>query len=176
MNRQKLTVWQGKSILCQKTPQKRLFLCARIRVSWLRKDLDAKRLTPGQLLGWPWKRWSITLQTSFVEGQWHQNWAHTSPLHCYRVCALKFAKSDFWGKTLHTRKFSTGKVFGATTNGTLTHSGFRKCSQLGWPRLRFEVITAQSEAMGQEPVKNQRCNGSKSLCQFSSNRFETNRT
>ena len=30
LNRQQLTVWPGKSILCQKTPQKRLFLCARI--------------------------------------------------------------------------------------------------------------------------------------------------
>ena len=50
MNRQKLTVWPGKSIFC-KTPQKRLFLCARVGVTWFWKDLDAKQLTPGQLLG-----------------------------------------------------------------------------------------------------------------------------
>ena len=30
INRQKLTVWPGKSILWKKTPQERLFLCARI--------------------------------------------------------------------------------------------------------------------------------------------------
>ena len=66
MNRQQLTVWPGKSILCQKTPHFRLFWWTRIWVAWLWKDLDAKRLTTGQLLGWPWKVWGITLQTSYV--------------------------------------------------------------------------------------------------------------
>ena len=36
--------------VCQKTPQKRLFLCARIWVTWLWKDLDAKPLTAGVAL------------------------------------------------------------------------------------------------------------------------------
>ena len=48
-NRQKLTVWPGKLILCKKTPQKRLFLCARIWVTWLWNDLDAKPLTPAEV-------------------------------------------------------------------------------------------------------------------------------
>ena len=95
--RQKLTVWQGKSILCQKTRQKRLFLCARIGVTWLCKDLDAKRLTPGQLLGCTWKLWGMTLPTSFVEGRWHQNWANTSPLYFFTVGTCKFAEKWFFG-------------------------------------------------------------------------------
>ena len=132
----------------QKTPQKRLFLCAQIWFTWLWKDLDTKQLTPGQLLGWPWKLWGVTLQTSYVEGRLHQNWAHTSPLHFFSVCARKFAKSDLLGKTLHTRKFSTGKFFGTDTHGILTHSGFRKCRRFGWPSLGFKVIAAQSEVTG----------------------------
>ena len=139
--RQQLTILPGKSILCKETPHFCLFWWTRIWVTWLWKDLDAKRLTPGQLLGWPWKLWGITLQTSYVEGRWHQNWAHTSPLHFFTVETQIFAKkSDFLGKT--------GKFFGAGT-----HSGFRKYSRFGWPSLCFEVIAAQSEVVG----KNQLC-------------------
>ena len=97
INRQKLTVWPEKSIFCaKKTPHFRLFWWTRIWVNWLWKDLDAKRLTPGQLLGCPWKLWGIALQTSYVEGRWHQNWAHTSPLHCFNVGTHKFAKKWFF--------------------------------------------------------------------------------
>ena len=151
MSRQQSTVWLGKSILCKKTPQKLLFLCARIWVTWLWKDLDAKPSKPGQQLGWPWNLWGIMLQTSYVEGCWHQNWVHTSPLHFFIECARKFKKkSDFLGKTLCTRKFSTGKFFGASTHGILTYSGFRKCNCFGWPSLRFEVTVAQNEVIGQK--------------------------
>ena len=41
--------------------------------------LDADKMTPGQLLGYPWKLWGITVQTSYVEGRWHQTWADTNP-------------------------------------------------------------------------------------------------
>ena len=98
-------VWKGNNwrfgrenrFCAKKTPLKRLFLCARFGVTWLWKDLEAKRLTPVQLLGWPWKLWGITLRTSCVEGRWHQNWAHTSPLHCFSVCEQKFANKWFFG-------------------------------------------------------------------------------
>ena len=36
-------------------------------------------------------------------------------------------KTELFCKSLRTRKFSTGKFFGASTHGILTHSGFRKC-------------------------------------------------
>ena len=35
-------------------------------------------MTPGQLLGSCWLIWGITIQTSYVEGRWHQNWVYTS--------------------------------------------------------------------------------------------------
>ena len=74
MNRQKLTVRPGKSILCQKTPQKTAIFVCRNR-SYLtlkgpvRQTVDTRSTTGG-----PWKLWGITLQTSYVEGRWHQNW------------------------------------------------------------------------------------------------------
>ena len=46
-------------------------------------------------------------------------------------------KSNFLGKTLRTRKFSTKKNFGAATSGILTHSGFRKYSLFGWSSLCY---------------------------------------
>ena len=36
-------------------------------------------------------------------------------------------KMELFCKTLRTRKFWTGKFFGASTHGILTHSGFRIC-------------------------------------------------
>ena len=43
-----------------------------IGITSLWEDLDDKLLTPGQLLGYPWKLGGIKVQTSYVEGQWHQ--------------------------------------------------------------------------------------------------------
>ena len=143
----------------QKAPQNWIFWWTRIWVTWFWKDLYAKLLTPGQPLGPPWKLWGITLQTSYVEGRCHQNWAHTSPLHFFTVRTRKFAKKWFGGKVLRTRKISTGRFFGAGTHGILTHSGFRKYSRLGWPSLLFEVIAAQSEVIGQKPVVLQKIRG-----------------
>ena len=37
------------------------------------KEVDAKLLTPDQLLGKPWNILGITVQMSYVEGRWHQN-------------------------------------------------------------------------------------------------------
>ena len=48
-------------------------------ITSLWEDLEAKLLTPGQLLGYPWKVWGITVQTSYVEGRWHQNWVCSRP-------------------------------------------------------------------------------------------------
>ena len=48
-------------------------------ITSLWEDLEAKLLTPGQLLGYPWKVWGITVQTRYVEGWWHQNWVRSRP-------------------------------------------------------------------------------------------------
>ena len=50
-------------------------------ITSLWEDVEAKLLTPGQLLGYPRKVWGITVQTSYWEGQWHQNCGYTSPIH-----------------------------------------------------------------------------------------------
>ena len=143
----------------QKYPQKWLFWCARIWVTWLWKDLDARPLTSGHFLGCPWKLWGITLQTSYMEGRLHQNWAHTSLLH-FLVCVHgTLRKSYFLGKALCTQKFSTEKFFWAATLGILTLSVFKKCSRYWWLSLRFEVIAAQSEVTGQKPVVLQKSKG-----------------
>ena len=38
-----------------------------------RLKVDAKLLTPDQLLGKPWNILGITVQMSYVEGRWRQN-------------------------------------------------------------------------------------------------------
>ena len=57
------------------------------------EDLEAKLLTPGQLLGYPWKVWGIMVQTSYWEGQWHQNWARSRPTNFFTKGKWKFVKN-----------------------------------------------------------------------------------
>ena len=65
----KSTVWPWKLISSKKTPKNGLFQRPNIGITSLWEDLEAKLLTPGQLLGYPWKVWGITVQTSCVEGR-----------------------------------------------------------------------------------------------------------
>ena len=50
--RRKSTVWPGKLILSKKTPKNGLFQRPNIGITSLWEDLEAKLLTPGQLMGW----------------------------------------------------------------------------------------------------------------------------
>ena len=128
-------------------------MCTNLGYLGLWKDLDGKRLTPGQLQAHPCKLGGMTVQTSYVGGQQHQNWAHTSPQHLLMCVHGNWRKSEFFGETLCAWKFSTGTFFRYSSHGMLAHSGFRKYNRFGWPSLRFEVIAAQSEVIG----KNQSC-------------------
>ena len=76
--RRKSTVWPGKLISSKKTPKNGLFQQPNIGITSLWEDLEAKLFTPCQLLGFPLKLWGITVQTSYVDGRLHQNWAYTS--------------------------------------------------------------------------------------------------
>ena len=38
----------------------------------------------------------MTVQTSYVGGRWHQNWAHTSPQHFFMCVHAKWQKSVFF--------------------------------------------------------------------------------
>ena len=58
---------------------KTAFFCKKIDITFLWEDLEAKLLTPGQFLGFLWKLWGITVQTSHWEGRWHQNWVRSRP-------------------------------------------------------------------------------------------------
>ena len=63
----------------QTKPKKDVFLRTKIGITSLWEHLEGKLLTPGQLLGHSWKLWSITIQTSYWEGRWHQNWFCSGP-------------------------------------------------------------------------------------------------
>ena len=76
-------------------------------VSWLWEELYAKLLGLGQLLGYPWKVWGITVQTSYWEGRWHQNCGYTSP-----ILFWGYEQGNQWKTELRTRKFSTVKFSG----------------------------------------------------------------
>ena len=89
----------------QKTPQHRLFWWTQIWVTWHWKDLDAKRLTRVQLLGYPWKLWGMTVQNSYVEGWWRQNWGHTSLLHFFPSGHGNSRKGDFCVKRFVPENF-----------------------------------------------------------------------
>ena len=52
-------------------------------IASLWEDLEAKLLAPGQLLGYPWIVWGITIQTSYWEGRWHQDWVRSRPTNFF---------------------------------------------------------------------------------------------
>ena len=55
-------------------------------------------MTPGRLLGPPWKLWGITVQISNWEGWWHQNCGYTSPILFFGVQTKKSVISDTLGQ------------------------------------------------------------------------------
>ena len=61
-------------------------------ITSLWEDLEAKLLTTGQLLGFPWKLWGITVQTSYWEGLWHQNCGYTSPILFFLEAAREISE------------------------------------------------------------------------------------
>ena len=69
----------GKIDFVQKQPLKRPFWGEKNELFWVWEELEAKPFTTGQLLGHPWKLMDITLQMSYVEGRWPQNWDRSKP-------------------------------------------------------------------------------------------------
>ena len=62
----------------------------------------------------------MTVQTSYMRGRWHKLIAHEPATFFFRQDTEIGEKAIFFGKTLLTRKFSTGKFFWAGTHGTET--------------------------------------------------------
>ena len=63
----------------KKTPKNSHVFVKKNGITSLWENLEAKLLTPGQPLGYPCKHWGITVQTSYCEGWWHQNWVRSRP-------------------------------------------------------------------------------------------------
>ena len=71
--RRKSTILPEDHFLQLKKHLKQFFPGEKIGITSLLEDLDEKLLTPGQLLGYRWIL-GLSIQTSYVEGWWHQNW------------------------------------------------------------------------------------------------------
>ena len=65
-------------------------------ITSLWEDLEAKLLTPGQLLAYPWKVWGITVQTSYWEGLWHQNCGYTSPILFFLQADTEISETELF--------------------------------------------------------------------------------
>ena len=132
----------GKSILCKSNTSKLPFLVD-TNLGYLSLEGPGRRTANG------WHQVNFR-RTPEEFGEWRLKLAMCSRARniFFFVGTRKLEKKYFFCKTLSTRKFTTGKLFEASTYGILTHSGFRKYGQFGWPSLRSEVIGAQSEVIG----------------------------
>ena len=138
--RWKSTVLPGK-LFFQKRPKTGFFWGHDSGVSWLWEELYAKLLGLGQLLGCPLKVWGITVQTSFWEGLWHQNCGYTSPILFFAGGHRNQWKTELFRKSLWTRKFSMGNIFGGKDpwkpyalriHKIYMKGGYNKCLTLFW--------------------------------------------
>jgi len=130
-------------------------------ITSLWEDLEAKLLTPGQLLGCPWKVWGITVQTSYWEGQWDQNWVRSRPAKKSRVRQRKFVNN--WFFLLFGLQLENEERYRDGSNGwNDAYIQGNKCPvDKEWLRGRFDrVLPARSWEMPVEhelPSKIGRC-------------------
>ena len=108
-----------------------------------RENLDDKLLTPGQFLGYPWKLWGITVQTSNVEGRRHQNWVCSRPTKKFTKAKWKFVKNWFLRQSFSHWKFSMWIFFGTGTIETATDSDFRISLWKGGRKFFDSVLPAK---------------------------------
>ena len=73
-------------------PKNGLSGAIRIALFSLWEEVEAKLLRPGQLLGYAWNFWDITLQMSYVEGRWPQNWDRSKPTDYFTRVTQKLVK------------------------------------------------------------------------------------
>ena len=152
MNRQQLTVWPGQSILCQKHLIFAYFGGHESELPDFGRTWRPNGWHQVNCWGAPenFGEYRFKLAIWKVGGTKIE---HSRARYIFLLWRhVNSRKSVFFGLILRTRTFSTGNFFGATAHGILTHSGFRKCSRLGWPSLCFKVIAAQSEVIAQKRV------------------------
>ena len=130
--RRKSTVWPGKLISSKKTPKNSVFWRQEIGITSLWEDLEAKLLTPGQLLGYPWKVWGITVQTSYWEGQWHHNCWYTSSILFFEAAREISEKRNFFVNCSVPENFRW-ENFGHTPRKSLHTQNSGKKLKHFWP-------------------------------------------
>ena len=109
--RPKLTVWPGKLFFLKrkylKTPKTMDNFADRLTLEGTGGQTDDTRST----LVPPWKVWSITVQTSYWEGQWHQNCGYTSPILFFGGTDKEISeKRNFFVNRSVPKNFN-GKIF-----------------------------------------------------------------
>ena len=129
---------------------------------WFWEDVEAKLSTPGQLLGYPWKVWGITVQTSYWEGRWDQNWVRSRPTNFFTKATRKFVKNGNF--LLFGLKLENKERYRDGSNGCWNdaHIQGNKCPvDNKWLRGRFDrVLPARSWEIPVErelPAKIGRC-------------------
>ena len=115
-----------------------LSFCARTCVTWLWKDLDAKQFTPCQLLGCPWKLWG-----RFKLAMWKVGGTKIERTQARYFCLpsghVNSRESDFLGKTLRTRKFSTEFLRTQDSENVVGLGDRASVSKLQWLKVRSKA-------------------------------------
>ena len=87
--RRKSTVWPGKLI----SSKKHLKTAISRRQIWASPHFGKIWRPNCWHQGYPWKVWGITVQTSYWEGRWHQNWVRNRPTKNNRMRTRKLVKN-----------------------------------------------------------------------------------
>ena len=80
-------------LIKKKHKKKTFFEWQEIGITSLWEEVDDKLLTPGQLLGRCWLLWCITVQTSYWDSRWHQNWVRSRPQQIFCKWQWKILKN-----------------------------------------------------------------------------------
>ena len=128
---------QENFLFPKKRPKTAFFGGNESGVSWLWEELYAKLLGLGQLLGYPWKVWGITVQTSYWEGRWDQNWVRSRPAKKVACGNANLWKTGFFYSSASSSRTKRDIKIGPTgemivtywaTNALLTKSD---CGEFG---------------------------------------------
>ena len=118
-----------KMFLSKKSLNKGLFGRTPI---WGNLTLEAKPVTSGQFLGYPWKLWDITPHSSYVGGRRHQKLLHSRAFFCGRT--WKNAKYASIRKMLRNW-FFLGRVPSESLRAQLSEYAYERGVQFFLPRF-----------------------------------------
>ena len=120
--------------------------------------MEDKLLTPGQLLGLPGKVWGITIQTSYWEGQWHQNCGYTSPILFLGTDKEISEKRNFFVNCSIPKNFQRENFPGQVATESLRTKDSENLYERGVQKIVDPDLVAQSECHQMRSVsKNMRC-------------------